>query len=52
MFHFKPAILTLIAATFLVSSTVLAQTPTPTKPKPKEDDEIIKVSSRLVVVPV
>lgn len=52
MLRFKSTILSLIAATFLVSSMAFAQTPTPTKPKPKDDDEIIKVSSRLVVVPV
>ena len=32
--------------------SVLAQTATPTPPKPKIDDDIIKVESRLVVVPV
>src|SRR5205809_5340772 len=31
--------------------SVSAQTPTP-KPKPKTDDEVIKVDSRLVMVPV
>lgn len=37
------------AAIFGASSVIIAQTPTP---KPKDDDEVIKVESRLVVVPV
>jgi len=39
----------LTAALLTIASVVASQTPTP---KPKADDEIIKVSSRLVVVPV
>jgi Ca-activated chloride channel homolog len=39
------------AIAFGLSSIAIAQTATPT-PKPKDDDEVIKVSSRLIVVPV
>ena len=39
------------ALIFGISSIAISQTATPT-PKPKVDDEIIKVDSRLVVVPV
>lgn len=45
----------LLTALFLASFTLLsAQTPTPTpgSSKAKEDDEVIKVSSRLIVVPI
>lgn len=54
MFRSKYQHLILIATVvFGVSSAVIAQTATPTPtPKPKIDDEIIKVESRLVVVPV
>ena len=41
----------LFAVIFSISTVAHAQIATPT-PKPKEDDEIIKVESRLVVVPV
>lgn len=51
MFRDKLKHLILLAAlTFGMTSAVIAQTATPT-PKPKEEDEIIKVESRLVVVP-
>lgn len=41
----------LVALTIAAASTAFAQTPTPTL-KPTPDDEVIKVSSRLIVVPV
>ena len=42
-----------VAVVFIAQPFVAAQTSTPTpKPKPTPDDEIIKVESRLVVVPV
>ena len=50
MFRSKYKYFVLIAAFIFCSiSAAISQTPTP---KPKADDEIIKVSSRLVVVPV
>lgn len=45
-------ILGFIALTFTLVFTASAQTATPTPPAKADDDEVIKVDSRLVVVPV
>lgn len=49
--NFYKAILLAVVFTASCAFSMSAQTPTPT-PKPKVDDEVIKISSRLVVVPV
>ena len=51
MFRNKFRLTSIAAISLGLASAALGQTATPT-PKPKADDEIIKVESRLVVVPV
>ena len=49
MFRSRKSLVFIAASIFGLAASAICQTPTP---KPKPDDEIIKVTSRLVVVPV
>ena len=51
MREIKLFILVVFLASLVMSASVQAQTSTPS-PQPKVDDDIIKVESRLIVVPV